>query len=66
LPMYGAFTLGVCFWLVYGLYISDKAIIVANAITLVLAFSILYVKLYNTFRNKSWRRHRARSGRYSR
>lgn len=52
LSMYGTFTLGVFFWLVYGLCLSDKAIIIANAITLMLATSILYVKLCNTLRNK--------------
>ena len=52
LSMYSIFTLGVLFWLIYGLYIADKAIIAANAVTLLLAASILYVKLCNTFRNK--------------
>lgn len=52
LSMYSIFTLGVLFWLIYGLYLADKAIILANAITFMLAASILYVKLCNTFRNK--------------
>lgn len=52
LSMYSIFTLGVLFWLIYGLYIADKAIILANAVTFVLAASILYVKLFNTLRNK--------------
>ena len=47
LGMYGMFTLGVFCWLVYGIYISDKAIIFANAITFVLAASILSFKIYN-------------------
>ena len=47
LSMYSLFTLGVFFWLIYGVYISDEAIIVANAITLVLAASILTFKIYN-------------------
>jgi MtN3 and saliva related transmembrane protein len=47
LSMYGLFTLGVLCWLVYGVYISDKAIIFANAITFVLAASILSFKIYN-------------------
>lgn len=66
LSMYGAFTLGVFFWLVYGLYLSDKAIIIANAFTLVLATSILYVKICNSLRNNRWRNSRSNSGRYSR
>jgi len=52
LSMYSIFTLGVFFWLIYGLYLSDKAIILANAITFVLAALILYVKLCNTLRNR--------------
>ena len=48
LGMYSAFTLGVLMWLVYGIYLADKAIIYANAITLVLSSSILFIKVYNT------------------
>ena len=52
LSMYSLFTLGVFFWLIYGVYISDEAIIFANAITLVLAASILTFKIYNVlFKN---------------
>jgi MtN3 and saliva related transmembrane protein len=52
LGMYSMFTLGVLCWLIYGLYLADKAIIFANAITLVLAASILFFKIYNVlFRN---------------
>jgi MtN3 and saliva related transmembrane protein len=52
LSMYSLFTLGVFCWLVYGIYISNKAIIFANAITLVLAASILSFKIYNVlFKN---------------
>jgi len=52
LSMYSLFTLGVFCWLVYGVYISDKAIIFANAITLVLAASILSFKIYNVLLKK--------------
>ncbi|MDD5411827.1 MAG: SemiSWEET transporter [Methylobacter sp.] len=48
LSMYSIFTLGVLFWLIYGIYKSDNAIIFANAITLLLASSILSFKIYNT------------------
>jgi MtN3 and saliva related transmembrane protein len=41
LGMYSAFTLGVAMWLVYGLALGEWPIIVANAITLALAGSIL-------------------------
>ncbi|MFA6163301.1 MAG: SemiSWEET transporter [Methylobacter sp.] len=47
LSMYSIFTLGVLFWLIYGVYKSDNAIIFANAITLLLASSILSFKIYN-------------------
>ncbi len=52
LGMYSMFTLGVFCWLIYGFYLADKAIIFANAITLVLAASILFFKIYNVlFKN---------------
>ncbi|MFZ2171709.1 MAG: SemiSWEET transporter [Methylococcaceae bacterium] len=47
LSMYSLFTLGVLCWLIYGVYITDEAIIFANAITFVLAASILSFKIYN-------------------
>lgn len=50
--MYSAFTLGVSCWLIYGIYRADKAIIFANAITLLLAASILFVKISNMVRKK--------------
>ncbi|WP_031434456.1 SemiSWEET transporter [Methylomarinum vadi] len=52
LSMYSAFTLGVLLWLVYGLVIADKAIIFANAITLLLASFILALKVRNTLFRK--------------
>ncbi|MFU8811619.1 MAG: SemiSWEET transporter [Balneolaceae bacterium] len=45
LGMYSIFCTGVALWLVYGLVIGDLPIIITNAVTLVLAFSILYFKL---------------------
>lgn len=45
LGMYSAFTLGVGLWLVYGLLLGSWPIVVANAITLSLAISILVMKL---------------------
>jgi MtN3 and saliva related transmembrane protein len=41
LGMYSAFTLGVVLWLLYGLALGEWPIIVANAITLALAATIL-------------------------
>lgn len=45
LGMYAAFTLGVSLWLTYGLLLQAWPVVVANAITLVLALSILVMKL---------------------
>ncbi len=45
LGMYGAFTLGVALWLVYGVMLGAWPVIVANAITLALAAAILAMKV---------------------
>ena len=45
LSMYGTFTLGVALWLAYGLLLQAWPVVAANAITLVLALSILVMKL---------------------
>jgi len=45
LGMYSAFTLGIFFWLVYGVLLAAWPIVVANAITLALACAILAMKL---------------------
>jgi len=45
LGMYSAFTLGVLLWLIYGLFLEAWPVVAANAITLVLALSILVMKL---------------------
>jgi MtN3 and saliva related transmembrane protein len=49
LSMYSTFTLGVFCWLMYGIYLANNVIIIANAITLFLALLILSFKIYNTF-----------------
>lgn len=49
LGMYSIFCTGVLLWLIYGIMISDLPIILANAVTLILAVSILFFKL--TFKN---------------
>ena len=49
LGMYSIFCTGVILWLTYGILISDLPIILTNLATLVLAMSILYVKL--SFKN---------------
>ena len=45
LVMYSLFTSGVFLWLVYGLFVKDIPIIVANSITLILAVTILVLKI---------------------
>ena len=45
LGMYSAFTLGVALWLAYGWRIGEWPIIVANALTLALAATILVTKI---------------------
>ena len=52
LGMYSMFALGVLLWLIYGLYLSNSAIIVANASTFVLASLILGFKVYNMWRDR--------------
>lgn len=45
LSMYVAFTAGVALWLAYGIALQAWPIIIANAITLVLAAAVLLMKL---------------------
>jgi MtN3 and saliva related transmembrane protein len=45
LGMYSAFTAGVALWLLYGWRIGEWPIIIANALTLALAATILVTKL---------------------
>jgi MtN3 and saliva related transmembrane protein len=45
LGMYSAFTLGIALWLVYGWLIEAWPVVIANVITLILAASILAMRL---------------------
>lgn len=45
LGMYALFTLGVALWLEYGILLAAWPIIVANSITLLLAGTVLVMKL---------------------
>jgi MtN3 and saliva related transmembrane protein len=45
LGMYSVFTTGIALWLIYGLMVQAWPVVVANVITLVLAASILVMKL---------------------
>lgn len=48
LHMYALFTLGVALWLVYGVAIASLPIIVANAVTFLLAALVLWLKISET------------------
>lgn len=52
LSMYIMFTLGVFLWLIYGFYIKDVAITVANVITFIFASIILIYKIRNVRNRK--------------
>ena len=52
LGMYSLFTVGVGLWLVYGLIIEKWPLILANAMTFALAFSILLLKLRHTSKRR--------------
>ena len=45
LSMYSAFTLGVALWLIYGIVLRAWPIVVANALTVALAATILVTKI---------------------
>jgi MtN3 and saliva related transmembrane protein len=45
LGMFSLMTLGILLWLVYGAFIGDLPLIIANLVTLVLAGTILLFKL---------------------
>jgi len=45
LGMYSLFTLGITLWLAYGWQLGEWPIIIANAVTLLLASSILLTKI---------------------
>jgi len=45
LPAFAVFTIGVAMWLAYGLAKQEPAIALWNAVTLVLAIAILWMKI---------------------
>ena len=53
LPMYIAFSAGVALWLGYGLLIGSWPVIIANAVTLVFALTILGLLVRNRLRAPS-------------
>ncbi len=52
LAMYSAFTAGVALWLVYGVMLGKWPIVLANLVTLVLAGTILLIKLIEDRRSR--------------
>jgi MtN3 and saliva related transmembrane protein len=54
--MYAAFALGVALWLAYGLRLGEWPIVLANAVTLVLALVILVTKVLTDRANQRQRR----------
>ena len=45
LPMFSMFFVGIVFWLIYGIYKESLAIILANSITVISSFLLLYFKV---------------------
>jgi MtN3 and saliva related transmembrane protein len=43
--MYSMFVLGVALWLIYGMLIGNRVIVIANSITFFLSGTVLFVKL---------------------
>lgn len=52
LGMYSIFIMGVFLWMVYGFIVSDLPVMIANAITLLLASIIWFIKIKHTLNNK--------------
>lgn len=52
LAMYSIFVFGVFLWFIYGVFIQDWPIIIANAITLILASTILTLKIRDLLKSK--------------
>ncbi len=53
LPMYALFTLGVAFWLLYGILLRSAPIIIGNGITLALASVVLYLKIMHVLEGRN-------------
>ncbi|MDE0470454.1 MAG: SemiSWEET transporter [Ekhidna sp.] len=45
LGMYLIFTVGIACWLIYGIYLNDLPIILANSVTLMFSMTILILKI---------------------
>jgi MtN3 and saliva related transmembrane protein len=47
LIMYIVFTLGILFWLIYGIFLNDSPIIISNSLTMIFCITILIIKIKN-------------------
>ena len=56
LSTFVVFTIGVVFWLIYGILRKDSALILANSITAVLSIVILVVKIKNDLMRQKFNR----------
>jgi MtN3 and saliva related transmembrane protein len=45
LSMFVIFSIGILLWLIYGIFVNDLPVIIANALTLILSVIILFCKL---------------------
>lgn len=45
LPMFSMFFLGIVLWFVYGVYKESMSMIIANAVTIILAFILIVFKI---------------------
>ncbi|RED50653.1 SemiSWEET transporter [Seonamhaeicola aphaedonensis] len=45
LPMFLIFFIGILFWLIYGILVKSIAMILANSITIISSFLLLYFKI---------------------
>jgi MtN3 and saliva related transmembrane protein len=52
LLMYVMFVSGICCWLIYGLLLGNGPLIASNVVTLVLAASVLYLKIREVWRDR--------------
>ena len=52
ISMYSIFTLGIALWLSYGVLVGDLPMILANAVSLLLAFSVLVLTISKRTRQK--------------
>ncbi len=50
--MYSIFTVGIALWLSYGILVNDLPMLLANAISLLLAISVLSLTIYKRWQQK--------------